>query len=229
MSEPESFESIAIVGGTGALGGGLAMACARAGMTVFIGSRDGARAAAAAAEIAAATGASVTGMDNVACAQAGDIVAVTVPAASQVATLESIAAATAGKIVLDTTVPLVPPKVARVQMPAEGSAANRAAAALGSEARLVTGFHSVSAQKLRSGEAIAGDVLLFSDDVAARAAIVALAERIGLRGVHAGPLANSVAAEALTSVLIGINKRYNVPEGAGIVVTGIGPRADASA
>ena len=222
MSE---IKSIAIVGGTGALGGGLAMACARAGLTVFIGSRDVARAEAAAAEIAESTGAKVVGLDNVACAEAGEIVAITVPSASHVSTLETIADQVAGKIVLDTTVPLVPPKVARVQMPAEGCAANRAAATLGPQVRLVTGFHSVSAQKLRKGEKIDGDVLLFSDDVAARETIVALADRIGLRGIHAGPLANSVAAEALTSVLIGINKRYNIPEGAGIVVTGIRDKA----
>ncbi|PSM17465.1 NADPH-dependent F420 reductase [Nitratireductor sp. StC3] len=222
MSE---IKNIAIVGGTGALGGGLAMACARAGLAVFIGSRDVARAEAAAAEIAENTGAKVVGLDNVACAEAGEIVAITVPSANHVSTLETIADKVAGKIVLDTTVPLVPPKVARVQMPAEGCAANRAAATLGPQARLVTGFHSVSAQKLRKGEKIDGDVLLFSDDVAARETIVALADRIGLRGVHAGPLANSVAAEALTSVLIGINKRYNIPEGAGIVVTGIRDKA----
>lgn len=214
-------KSIAVIGGTGDLGGGLAMACARAGLTVYIGSRDETRAKAAAAEISAATGSAVEGLDNLACAQKGDIVAVTVPFASQVSTLESIAGAVAGKIVLDTTVPLVPPRVARVQMPPEGSAANRAAAVLGGDARLVTGFHSVSAQKLRAGEKVEGDVLLFSDDTAARDVIAALADRIGLRGVHGGPLANSVAAEAMTSVLIGINKRYGVPEGAGIVVTGI--------
>lgn len=215
-------QSVAVIGGTGDLGGGLAMACARAGLTVYIGSRDAARAAAAAAEISAATGATVEGMDNLACATKGDIVAVTVPFASQVSTLQSIAGAVAGKIVLDTTVPLVPPRVARVQLPPEGSAANRAAAILGGDARLVTGFHSVSAQKLRAGEKVAGDVLLFSDDTEARDVIAWLADRIGLRGVHGGPLANSVAGEAMTSVLIGINKRYGVPEGAGIVVTGIG-------
>lgn len=214
-------QSIAVIGGTGDLGGGLAMACARSGLTVYIGSRDAARAEAAAAEISAVTGSAVEGSDNLTCAQKADIVVVTVPFASQVSTLESIAEVVSGKIVLDTTVPLVPPRVARVQMPPEGSAANRAAAVLGGNARLVTGFHSVSAQKLRAGEKVDGDVLLFSDDTAARDVIAALADRIGLRGVHAGPLANSVAAEAMTSVLIGINKRYGVPEGAGIVVTGI--------
>ena len=214
-------QSIAVIGGTGDLGGGLAMACARAGLAVYIGSRDAARAVAAASEISAATGAQVEGMENLACAMKGDIVAVTVPFASQVSTLQGIAAAVAGKIVLDTTVPLVPPRVARVQLPPEGSAANRAASVLGGNARLVTGFHSVSAQKLRAGEKVAGDVLLFSDDVEARDVIAVLADRIGLRGVHGGPLANSVAGEAMTSVLIGINKRYNVREGAGVVVTGI--------
>lgn len=212
---------IGIVGGTGALGGGFAMALARAGFAVAIGSRDAARAAAAAEEIAAATGNAVEGLDNAECAAAVDLVVVTVPYASQLETLTAIAPHVAGKIVLDTTVPLVPPKVARVQLPAEGSAANRAQQALGPEARLVTGFHSVSAQKLRKGEEIRDDVLLFSDDVAARDTICEMAQKIGLRGVHAGPLANSIAGEALTSVLIGINKRYNVVGGAGIRVTGL--------
>ena len=215
------FGRLAIVGGTGALGSALAVACARAGLKVCIGSRDADRAAEAAAKIAHATGTDVTGLENISCAEAGDIVAVTVPSASQVETLAAIAAKVTGKIVLDTTVPLMPPRVARVQLPPEGSAAARAANALGTDVRLVTGFHSVSAQKLRSGEKIDGDVLLFSDDIEAREVIVALASAIGLRGIHAGPLANSVAAEALTSVLIGINKRYGIPEGAGIVVTGI--------
>lgn len=218
----QELNSISIIGGTGDLGGGLAMACARAGLRVYVGSRDSARARQAASEISAATGGVVEGMDNLSCAGRGDIVAVTVPFASQAETLRSIAGSVVGKIVLDTTVPLVPPRVARVQLPAEGSAANRALAILGDGVRLVTGFHSVSAQKLRAGEKVAGDVLLFSDDVEAREVIATLADRIGLRGVHGGPLANSVAGEALTSVLIGINKRYKVAEGAGVVVTGIG-------
>ncbi len=217
----DTIKTIAIVGGTGALGGGLAMACARAGLRVYLGSRDPERASAAARQIADATGATVSGADNLSCAAEGDLVAVTVPFASQFEILRQIAGKVEGRIVLDTTVPLVPPKVARVQLPAEGSAANRALAALGSGVRLVTGFHSVSAQKLSKGEKIEGDVLLFSDDVEAREKVVGLANMIGLRGIHAGPLANSVAGEAMTSVLIGINKRYGVREGAGIVVTGI--------
>ena len=87
-------QSVAVIGGTGDLGGGLAIACARARLTVYIGSRDAARAAAAAAEISAATGATVEGMDNLACATKGDIVAVTVPFASQVSTLKTASSST---------------------------------------------------------------------------------------------------------------------------------------
>lgn len=212
---------IAIVGGTGALGGGLALACARANMTVHIGSRTVEKAQAAAREITEKTGAAAYGYANSDCVDAADLIVVTVPFSSQKETLEGISGKVAGKIVLDTTVPLVPPKVARVQLPPEGSAAMRAASILGDGVRLVTGFHSVSAQKLAAGEISEGDVLLFSDDVDARDIIAELASKIGLRGIHAGPLANSVAGEALTSVLIGINKRYNVAQGAGVVVTGI--------
>lgn len=212
---------IGIVGGSGALGGGLVMALARAGLDVAIGSRDAAKAVAAAAEISAATGRPVAGFDNRACASKADIVVVAVPYASQADTLAAIAPLVSGKIVVDTTVPLVPPRVARVQLPPEGSAALRAQQVLGPHVRLVTGFHSISAQKLRGGATSGADVLLFSDDVGARDTVAGICSRLGLRGIHAGPLANSVAAEALTSVLIGINKRYNVTEGAGIRVTGL--------
>lgn len=215
------FGPIAIVGGTGALGGGLAMALARAGLDVIIGSRDAAKASVAAAEIAAATGATVTGAAMRDAAKAADIVFVAVPFSSQAETLAAIAPAVAGKVVIDTTVPLVPPKVARVQLPEAGSAAAVAAKALGPDVRLVTGFHSVSAQKLRDGEGLESDVLIFGDDIAARDVVEELLARMGLNGVHGGPLANSVAAEAMTSVLIGINRRYKVEKGAGIRITGL--------
>jgi NADPH-dependent F420 reductase len=220
-----NIQCVAIVGGTGALGGGLAMRLARAGLAVAIGSRSAAKAEDAASEIVASGGATggaaVTGHDNAAAAAVGDVIFVTVPFASQAETLRAIAPAAAGKIVVDTTVPLVPPKVARVQLPAAGSAAAVAAAALGPDVRLVTGFHNVSAHKLRSAADIGGDVLLFGDDVEARDVVAALAGRMGVRALHGGPLDNAVAAEAMTSVLISINKRYKVAEGAGLLVTGI--------
>jgi hypothetical protein len=126
----------------------------------------------------------------------------------------------AGKLVVDTTVPLVPPRVARVQLPPEHSAALAARKQLGDGARIVAGFHNVAGHKLQTDAAIDCDVLVFGDDVADRDIVVAMAEAAGLRGVHAGPLANSVAAEALTSVLIGINRNYKV-DGAGIRITGL--------
>lgn len=212
---------ITVVGGTGALGNAIAVRLASAGAAVVIGSRDGEKAAAVGRAMSEATGASVTGTDNASAAQSGEIVFVTVPSASQVDTLRAVRAALEGKIVVDATVPLVPPKVARVQLPPEGSAARRAAATLGEGVRLVTGFHTVSAKKLAAGGAVDGDILLFGDDVAARQRVVDLCALMGVRGLHGGVLDNAVAAEAMTSVLIAINKRYGVAEGAVIKVGGV--------
>lgn len=213
---------LSVVGGTGALGGGLALRLARAGFSVSIGSRNAGRAEEAAKQVAAATGSDrVSGTGNVSSARDADIVFVTVPFASQGATLADIAHVVKGKIVVDTTVPLVPPKVARVQLPKEGSAAAIAAQALGENVRLVTGFHNVSAHKL-SGEGETGcDVLIFGDDINAREQIVTITNQLGMRALHGGPLDNSTAAEAMTSLLIAINKRYKVKDGAGIMITGI--------
>ncbi len=213
---------IAVVGGTGKLGAGLARRLANAGYTLIIGSREASRAEQAAAALAADTGGRVTGQANRAAAAAADMVIVAVPFASQRAILEEIAPAVQGKIVVDTTVPLVPPKVARVQLPPEGSAAEIARAVLGVGVRLVAAFHNVAAHKLIQDVAIDCDVLVFGDEAAAREAVVELAAAMELRGVHAGPLANAAAAEALTSVLVGINKRYK-SDGAGIRITGIDP------
>jgi predicted dinucleotide-binding enzyme len=105
-------------------------------------------------------------------------------------------------------------------MPAEGCAALAAQKRLGAGVRLVSGFHNVAAHKLQKDEAIDCDVLVFGDDPKDREVVLGLAKDAGLRGSHAGPLANSVAAEALTSVLIGINRAYKV-DGAGIRITGI--------
>ncbi len=216
----DSPPSIAIIGGTGALGGGLAARWARAGHAVIIGSRSPDKAARAAAAIEAGAGApSVRGMGNAEAAAAGDIVVVTVPYANHSAILDQIGAAVGGKIVVDATVPLTPPKVGTARLPEHGSAAQAAQAILGEGAVVVSAFHNVAAHKLAKAAPIDCDVLVCSDDEAARAAVVALVGALGLRGLHAGPLANSAAAEALTSVLITINRRYKV-DGAGIRITG---------
>jgi NADPH-dependent F420 reductase len=206
---------IAIIGGTGNLGSALAWRLARAGRDVVIGSRTAEAAAAKAAEL----GHGLTGMVNADAAAAADLVIITVPFSAQASTLEDIKPHVAGKIVVDTTVPLVPPKVMRVQLPPEGSAATKAAAILGEGVRLVSGFHNVAAHKLAQDVDVDCDILVFGDEKAARAEVVALADAIGLRGLHAGALVNAAAAEAMTSLLIFINKQYQV-DGAGIRITG---------
>jgi len=206
---------IAVVGGTGHLGSALAWRLARAGRTVILGSRAAASAEAKAAEL----GNGIVGMSNSDAAAAGGIVFVTVPFAAQDATLSEIRDHVQGKIVVDTTVPLMPPKVMRVQLPPEGSAAARTAVFLGDGVRLVAAFHNVAAHKLARDEEVDCDILVFGDEKAARAEVVALADMIGLRGVHAGALANAAAAEAMTSLLIFINKAYGV-DGAGLRITG---------
>ena len=181
--------------------------------------RERSRTAGSAAEKAAELGHGLTGMANADAAAAADLVIITVPFGAQTTTLEDIKPHVAGKIVVDTSVPLVPPKVMRVQMPPEGSAAAKAAAILGEDVRLVSGFHNVAAHKLAQDVDVDCDILIFGDEKAARAEVVALADAIGLRGVHAGALVNSAAAEAMTSLLIFINKFYQV-DGAGIRITG---------
>ena len=211
----ENLPSVAVIGGTGNLGAALAKRLAAAGRRVLIGSRDAERAKVAAAQLGASLGAGT----NAEVAAAADVVIVAVPFASQRATLQDIAPHVTGKIVVDTTVPLVPPKVMRVQLPPEGSAALVAQQVLGPSVRVVSAFHNVAAHKLATDERVECDVLVFGDDRKARDVVVALADACGLRGLHAGALANSVAAEALTSIIIFINKTYAV-DGAGVRITG---------
>jgi NADPH-dependent F420 reductase len=215
----ESIETIAVVGGTGELGGALARRLAHSGRKVIIGSRTAERAIAAARALSGEVGSEVKGDSNGAAAREAGIVLVAVPYAAQAGTLQEIRAFVQGKIVIDTTVPLVPPKVMRVQLPTEGSAAVIAQRILGSEVRVVSAFHNVSAHKLAADGDVDCDILVFGDDKTAREIAVQLIGSCGLRALHGGPLANSAASEALTSVLIFINKTYRV-DGAGIRITG---------
>ncbi len=211
--------SIALIGGTGALGAAIARRLAKAGESVILGSRDPAKAAAAAAALQAETGRPVQGLGNAEAAAAASIIIVTVPFASQETTLAEIAAGCRGKIVVDTTVPLMPPKVMRVQLPLEGSAAVRAQTLLGEGVTVVSAFHNVAAHKLATDAPVECDVLVFGDERAAREQVLRLVAQCGLRGLHGGALVNSAAAEALTSVLIFLNKTYAV-DGAGVRITG---------
>lgn len=216
---------VAILGGTGNLGLGLARRWMLSGIEVIIGSRTADKAQAAAAELrelAAARGnptAKISGTDNVTAAQSADLVALTVPFSHQVGILAQAKAALQGKILIDTTVPLVPPRVAKVQMPEAGAAALIAQQLLGEGVKVVSAFQNVAADLLRSDELLDCDVLVCGNSKEAREQVVKLVAAAGMRGFHAGSLDNAVAAEALTSVLIFINKYYDGH--AGIRLTGV--------
>jgi 8-hydroxy-5-deazaflavin:NADPH oxidoreductase len=213
---------IAILGGTGAQGTGLALRLAKAGHAVTIGSRDADKARAAAADASTRTGATVSGADNRGAANRAEIIILTVPFAVERATVEQVRDLLAGKILVDATVPLVPPKVSVVQLPNGQSAVAAVQGLLGKDVRVVSAFQNVSAQHLSDLEhAVDCDVLICGDDQAACDIVIGLCADIGLRGLYAGTIRNSAAAEALTSVLININRRYKVPGGAGIRITGI--------
>ena len=217
--------SIGIVGGTGDLGRGLALRLAKAGHPLIIGSRNAEQAVASAEAVAAVLAErgiahpAISGADNAATAQQGDIVFVTVPFGAHQPTLESIRDAVQGKVLVDVTVPLVPPKVARVQLPTEGSAGQIAQTLLGEAVHVVSAFQNVAAAHLQADMEIPCDVLVTGNDKPARQTVIDLIESMGMRGFHAGLINNAAAAEALTSILININKQYKTH--AGLRLTGI--------
>lgn len=218
---PTRLPVIAIVGGTGALGSALARRFAAAGYQVVIGSRSPEKAHALSVAIGDGKRSSaVRGANNVSAVRAADIAVIAVPFASHDAILEEIADAVAGKIVVDAVVPLVPPRIAVAQPPARGSAGQIAHDRLGARARVVAAFHNVAAAKLAGDEAVDCDVMVFGDNHGARDVVIRLADAIGARGIDGGPIANAIVGEALTSVLIGINRKYKVV-GAGIRITGL--------
>jgi NADPH-dependent F420 reductase len=125
-----------------------------------------------------------------------------------------------GKILIDVTVPLVPPKVTRVQMPPAGSAAQEAQEILGEGTQVVAAFQNISYEHLLHDETVNCDVLVCGSSKAARTKVIELVEAAGLVGFDAGPIENSMVVEGLTSVLIGINKQFGV-QSAGIKITGV--------
>ena len=221
----ESLPVLAILGGTGDLGTGLARRWAQAGYEVIIGSRTQEKAEAAVAdlrEVMAERGVSeitVQAKENLAAAEAADIVTLTVPFSHQSSTLEVVKTALQDKILIDVTVPLVPPKVARVQLPPQGSAGQIAQELLGEEVAVVSAFQNVAAAHLQEGRGVDCDVLVSGNKKAAREEVIKLVEAAGMRGFHAGMINNAAAAEALTSVLITINKQYGCH--AGITISGL--------
>jgi NADPH-dependent F420 reductase len=222
----EKLPVLAILGGTGDLGTGLARRWAQAGYHVIIGSRTLEKAEAAVAdlrEVMAERGVAtvtVRAMANADAAREADIVTLTVPFSHQVSTLESVRPGLQGKILIDVTVPLVPPRVARVQLPPQGSAGQIAQELLGEEVSVVSAFQNVAAAHLQEGKGVECDVLVCGNKKDARQQVIKLVEAAGMRGFHAGMINNAAAAEALTSVLIAINKQYNCH--AGIKISGLG-------
>ncbi|MBK20190.1 MAG: NADPH-dependent F420 reductase [Rhodospirillaceae bacterium] len=216
---------IAVIGGTGSQGSGLAKRWARAGYEVIIGSRDASRAQQAAEEIsematAASSWGTVRGTDNLSAATESEIAVLAVPFANQLNTLEPIADALKGKILIDVTAPLVPPKVGTVQLPEAGSAVLAAQDMLGEDVTVVAAFQNIAAQHLNDlDHEIDCDVLVCGNKKSAREIAIELAGAAGMTGWHAGPLANAAAAEAMTSVLIFINRAHKIP-GSGIRITG---------
>jgi 8-hydroxy-5-deazaflavin:NADPH oxidoreductase len=223
-----NFKTVAVIGGTGAEGGGLALRLAKAGLAVRIGSRNAEKARDAAGRIAEATGArEVSGFANPEAAAGAPIVVLTVPLAAQVEILKSIRGSfSAGTILVDATVPLevaIGGRVSRTISLWDGSAAQQAARLAPEGVRVVSAFHALSAEMLTHMDGpVDCDALLCGDDAEAKSAVAVLAEVIpGIRAIDAGPLDNARLLESAAALLISLNLRHKV-KGSGMRITGIG-------
>jgi len=221
MSTSPVLSTIAVLGGTGKEGKGLAYRWAKAGYRVLIGSRNPDKAKATAMEILGLVGekAFVEGTTNIKAAERADIIVVTVPYAAHRETIETVRFALQGKILVDVTVPLAPTKVTRVSMPPAGSAAQEAYEILGEDVQVTSAFQNISHELLMHSEPIECDVLVTGTSKEARSETLKLVAAAGLIGWDAGPIENSVVVEGLTSVLIHIN-RQSGSKNAGIKITG---------
>jgi hypothetical protein len=207
---------ISLLGGTGDLGTGLATRLLKAGYKVIIGSRTLEKAEHAERSL----GKNTKGLLNKDAALQGEIIILTVPFAHQRGIVEECKTELKGKLFIDTTVPLMPPKVATVQLPSEGSAAEIAQNILGDDVRVVSAFQNISAELLQSDKEIDCDVLVCGNKKEWRQEVIDLVNTLGMKGWHAGMLPNSAAVEAMTSVLISINKHHAISH-SGIKVTGL--------
>ncbi len=221
MTQSKAY-TIGIIGGTGKEGKGLAYRWAKAGHRIIIGSRQEGKAKAAAEEVMALlrTNNTIRGEANEVAGQEAEILVLTVPYAAHAEMCERMKPFAQGKIVIDVTVPLVPPKVTRVQMPPEGSATQQAQKIFGEGVQVVAAFQNISYEHLLHDEEVECDVLVCGGNKEAREVVLQLVEDAGLVGWNAGPVENAVVVEGLTSILIGLNKQYGVPS-SGIRITGI--------
>ena len=212
----EFDQTIAVIGGTGDLGSALTMRWSNAGYRIIIGSRDEDKAQAAASKFNKSLGKDfVRGMTNLEAARSAEIIVLTVPFSNHQAIVEEISQAAQGKIVVDTTVPLVPPKVSRVQLPEFGSIAKRTQEKLGNNVKVVSALQTVAAASISGELTTASEVLVCGNNVEARERVICLVKSAGLKAWHAGPIDNSVVSESMTSILIFLNKHYQI-HGAGI-------------
>jgi 8-hydroxy-5-deazaflavin:NADPH oxidoreductase len=229
-SSPSGTRPIAVIGGTGPAGMGLALRWARAGETIIIGSRNEERAQQTAAAIQHRAGpeANVSGMENSAACDAADILMLTVPFEAQAALLKQLKPAmTDGSILIDATVPLaasVGGRASRTLGVWQGSAAQQAAELVPKGVSLVAAFHNVSAEMLNGDAPLDCDVIVCSNDADASQLTRELAAKIpGVRAIDGGPLQNARIVEQITALLIGMNIRYKGH--AGIRITGLPPGA----
>ncbi len=207
-------EKIAIIGGTGPQGQGLALRFAQAGVPVALGSRDGARGAEIAAELNARIGSDlITGLENSAAVDAAkEIVILAVPFSAHNATLEGLKPRLKGKILVDIAVPLAPDDPKRVVMPPEGSATEAAQALLGPDIPVVGALHNVSAHTLNHLEApINCDILVCGNKLEPRQKVMALISKLGVAAYNAGGAEAARSIEALTPILIRLNISKAVP------------------
>lgn len=215
-------KKIAIIGGTGKEGKGLAYRWAKYGHHVIIGSRSLEKAKAAVAEILGLLpdGSKLFADTNENAANKSDIAVITVPYTAHREIISTLNEVLAGKILIDVTVPLMPPQVTTVHIPAAGSAALEAREILGNDCKIASAFHNISHDLLIKDDPISCDVLVCGTDEETRQLTLELVKDAGLKGWDAGSLENSIVAESLTSILIHINKKYKA-RNAGIKITGV--------
>lgn len=213
--------TIAVLGGTGKQGKGLAYRWAKAGYRILIGSRSPERAVTTASEIMEKLegSSSLVGASNLEAAEQADIAVLTVPYAAHRETLEVVKDALKGKLLIDVTVPLGKPKN-KFQPTEGGSALMEAKAILGEDVQVVAAFQNIAPDLLTSDSDLDCEVLVTGSSKAARLEAIKLVEAAGMTGWDAGPIENSVVVEGLTSVLININKQYGSTHG-GIRITGV--------
>ncbi len=212
--------TLAILGGTGNEGTGLAYRWAKAGYHVIIGSRSSKKAKTAASEVNKRLARdSVEGMRNADAARACDIAILSVPYAGHKETLESLKQELAGKLLIDVVVPLNSEDITSLKVPPAGSAAQEAQQVLGEATSVTSAFHAISHTHLHRDGPIPSDVLVCGDSDAAKEQTLQLVAAAGMVGWDAGGLANAIVAEGLAAALLNINKRHKI-RSAGIRVTG---------